>query len=336
VLSRLINNQLKRTKKIFLNIAGIALLAVWSSSIVGQNALAEDKKKVVFVNSYHNGFTWSDGIANGIQSRFLVQDVWFKTLYMNAWHDRSPQQIMLAAEKVNSAIEQINPDIVITSDDIAAKYVISSDLVRPERSYVFAGVNWNALDHDFSKHSVTGIVEVSLINSLVDLLSQYASGSRIGFLSVDTFSARKDLKNYALRLKQNFDKAYFVNSLDEWQRRFKELQTSVDILILENPEGLSNWSDQQFREFVFDEAEIPIGSTYVSLAHLSLISIAKIPEEQGWWAADAAVKILEGESPDNIPVAQNKEGKLIVNLSLAEKLGVVFSQEILETAEIIK
>jgi ABC-type uncharacterized transport system substrate-binding protein len=36
----------------------------------------------------------------------------------------------------------------------------------------------------------------------------------------------------------------------------------------------------------------------------------------------------------SIPVAENKKGKLVLNLALAEKLGVVFAPSMLKNAEV--
>jgi len=62
--------------------------------------------------------------------------------------------------------------------------------------------------------------------------------------------------------------------------------------------------------------------------------VGKVPEEQGEWAAQAALKILGGTSPADIPIEQNKKGRLILNLDLAEKLNITFPPSVLKNAEI--
>ena len=47
-----------------------------------------------------------------------------------------------------------------------------------------------------------------------------------------------------------------------------------------------------------------------------------MPEEQGRWAALAALKILDGVDPSRIPLAYNKEGRLYFNRQIAARLGI--------------
>lgn len=45
--------------------------------------------------------------------------------------------------------------------------------------------------------------------------------------------------------------------------------------------------------------------------------------EQGAWAGNTALKILEGTSPKDIPVVSNEKGQFYVNMPLANKLPLV-------------
>lgn len=68
------------------------------------------------------------------------------------------------------------------------------------------------------------------------------------------------------------------------------------------------------------------------MAPFAMFGFTKVPEEQGFYAAGAALKILGGTSPKSIPVVKNKEGKLYVNLKIAKALGVEVPYEILGSA----
>ena len=66
----------------------------------------------------------------------------------------------------------------------------------------------------------------------------------------------------------------------------------------------------------------------------SVLGITKIPDEQGEWSAMAALRIIDGTRPQDIPITKNEKGTLIVNLGLAEKLNIVFPPNILKNAEV--
>jgi ABC-type uncharacterized transport system substrate-binding protein len=68
----------------------------------------------------------------------------------------------------------------------------------------------------------------------------------------------------------------------------------------------------------------------------SVYGIVKINSEYGAWAAEKAFEIIGGKDPSEIPITQNKQGRLILNLVLAEKLDIVFEPKILKNAVIYK
>ncbi len=58
------------------------------------------------------------------------------------------------------------------------------------------------------------------------------------------------------------------------------------------------------------------------MASFSLLAYTRVPQEQGRWAAEATLKILDGTAPSSISIAKNVEGNLIVNLSVAKAAGI--------------
>lgn len=55
---------------------------------------------------------------------------------------------------------------------------------------------------------------------------------------------------------------------------------------------------------------------------LALVGVAKDFDEMGTWAAQTALRILDGERPDQIPVTANKKGRLYFNQRIARRLGI--------------
>jgi ABC-type uncharacterized transport system substrate-binding protein len=54
----------------------------------------------------------------------------------------------------------------------------------------------------------------------------------------------------------------------------------------------------------------------------SMLGFAKIPEEQGEWAAQEALAILSGIPVDRLPVVANREWQLYENTMLLRKAGI--------------
>lgn len=316
-------------------LCGLSVLSNAAETDLTSDGTSYAGKKVLYINSYHAGYAWSDGIERGIKSRFLIENVWLKTHYMDAKRERTPEALELATRDALEAIDKLQPDVVIISDDIATKNVLEPHYKNASIPFVYCGINWDASVYGLPYENTTGMVEINLVESLVGLLSEYADGRKIGFLSIDSLSEHRTLENYQRALKREFERAYFVNTVEEWESKFLDLQQQVDYMILENPVGIKDWSESRAKRFVEQQVRIPIGSAHDWLASLSLITIAKIPEEQGWWSAEQALKILRGLSPSDIPESKNRQGKLIANMAMAHKLGVTLSAEILHTAVMV-
>ena len=80
--------------------------------------------KVLFINSYYPGFHSTDEYLKGIKDAFKGKNIELRTFNMDT--KRNPQVEFIEAKAVE-AIEEINsfkPDLIIASDDNAAKYVV--------------------------------------------------------------------------------------------------------------------------------------------------------------------------------------------------------------------
>ena len=77
-------------------------------------------------------------------------------------------------------------------------------------------------------------------------------------------------------------------------------------------------------------------STQYYMKQLVLVGFMKSGEEQGYWAAHAALRILAGAATSTIPVTENKTTKITLNMTLAKRLGVVFPLELIKRAEMVR
>ena len=293
-------------------------------------------KKILFINSYHQGYEWSDGITQGIEETLKNTPVELKTVYMDTKRQRNKEKIKAMALKMKQVIDDFKPDVVIASDDNASKYVIKPYYKDASLPFVFCGVNWDASPYGFPFSNVTGMEEVSLIKAIVHNLQAYTKGERIGLLSIDAISGRRNAENFEKQLEKKFDKVYYVKTFADWQQKYQQLQTQVDMLILENPKGIENWDNKTGLAFIETHTKIPSGTTHVWLAPYALLAIAKIPQEQGIWSATTALAILKGKAIKEIPIVQNEQGRLFINLKLGNQLKLVFKPELMEIAEIIR
>jgi ABC-type uncharacterized transport system substrate-binding protein len=292
-------------------------------------------KKILHIDSYHAGYEWSDRLTKGIADTLKNTGVIYKDYKMDCKRNENEEFQKKAALRAKAVIEEFKPDVVIASDDNAFKYLIMPYYKDAALPIVFSGINWDASIYGVPYKNTTGMIEIAYIGELVTYLKGYSKGNRIGFLSSETLTAHKNANAFKKYVGLTFVEQVYVKTFEEWKKAFKELQTQADILILENNAGISEWNNDEARKYVEENIKIPTGAINPWITNYALIGVMEIPEEHGEWPARTALRILDGTPPSAIPIVKSKKGDLVLNLRLAEKMGVVFAPSLLRNAVII-
>ncbi len=289
-------------------------------------------KKVLLVDSYHEGYPWSDGIVAGAKS-ILGDKAELQIFRMDTKNNPGEDFKKAAGEKAKAQIDSYKPDVVIACDDNASKYLVVPFLKDKDLPVVFCGINWDASGYGFPCDNVTGMIEVSVAPQMAQTLEKFAKGNRLAFLGVDNETSRKEAENTQTKLGLKFTEQVFAATFEDWKKAFLDLQSKVDIIFIENNAGIKDWDDAAAKKLTRESTTIPTGSIYDWMAPYVMISYAKSASEQGEWAAGAALRIIGGEKPKDIAVAKNEKGELYVNIPIATKLGVQIPLNILKSAK---
>ena len=138
--------------------SGLAVLVV--SAILLSAPVAYCASRFLFIDSYPQGYAWSDGITDGIKEVLNGQDVELKIHRMDTKRNPSDNFKVRAAASAKAVIEGFAPDVVIASDDNASKYLIMKYCKDARTPFVFCEVNYTADAHGFPYSNVTGMLEV--------------------------------------------------------------------------------------------------------------------------------------------------------------------------------
>lgn len=317
---------MKKTLRIILSLA--LVLSVSSLSMAADLS----GKKILFIDSYHAGYGWSDGITEGIQSVISSSGVELKIVRMDTKRNGSDEFKAQAALEARAVIESFKPDVVIAADDNASKFLVMPHYKNAALPFVFCGVNWDAAGYGYPYKNATGMVEVTPVPQLIEQLAPFAKGTKIGYLAPDILTAKKEVANWdkAFGLKPE---TFFAKDFEDWKKGFKELQQKTDIVIIDSDGGLYKDNAADMKAFVESNTKKPIGASFDFMAPYALITFAKVAQEQGQWSGEAALKILSGTAPADIPIVKNKEGQLIINVRIASALGVEIPFDLIESAE---
>ncbi|MCU7934217.1 MAG: hypothetical protein KZQ99_04970 [Candidatus Thiodiazotropha sp. (ex Dulcina madagascariensis)] len=293
-------------------------------------------RKLLYLSSYHLDVAWSGGVHNGLLKALEGSGVELRKFFMGAKRNQSEGHLRNKALEAKRLIETFAPEVVVTTDDAAAKYIIAAYYKDSKLPFVFTGVNWNAAPYGLPTDNVTGIVEVEMIQLLYKQLKRYAKGPRLGWLSENSLSQRKNIEHHQKLFGIDYDKVYFVETFDDWKEAFLALQEEVDMLVLEAPHAIRDWNLDEAIAFAREHTWILTGGLTENVMPYAVMGYVRLPEEHGEWAARSALRILDGTPPNEIPLAQNIKGRLILNRRLLEHLGLVVDRALYRMAEIVE
>ncbi len=336
--------------KIYLNMKLAKKLGIKFPMELLENAhlVSAGQKKLLFVNSYHQGYAWSDDIEKGLLKALNIKalpdgtydtsasEVLIRFFRMDTKRKKSDAEKKESALAAEALIEEWRPDILVASDDNAAKYLVEPYYKNSMLPVVFCGVNWDASGYGFPTRNVTGMVEVAPVAETMAMLKMYAHGDRIGYIGANTLSEQKNVESYTKLLGVNFADGRLVDDFAQWREEYLRLQDSVDMLIFFTCVGIKGWDDDQAEAFILANTKIPSAGTGDHHIRFALLGQVRIAEEQGWWAGKTALKILNGTPPAEIPVTTNKESRLYLNMELAKRLGIKFPMKLIKKATFVR
>lgn len=311
----------------------VSLLALASALAFSASSFAQSNNKpsCLYVASYHVGYAWSDGIERGLRER-LQEQCNITEFYMDTKRRKDSDDIVAAGHAAYKLIQNLKPDVVITSDDNAAKYLIVPHLVDKDIPVVFSGINWTVDEYGFPASNVTGIVEIAPIKPM--LMEGVSTANipanhpvRIAYLGASTLS---EIKNYnrvkatAEKLEMSVDRILAEN-FDEWKAGFTLAQT-YDLVVMGSSSGIAKFSEVQAAAFAKANTKTLSLTNHEWMMPYSAIGYTKVAEEQGEWAAASTIAILNGVRAIDIPLVTNRRWDTWTNEALLKGAGIDLDQ----------
>lgn len=296
------------------------------------------KKKIVYVNSYHQGHPSSDEIMNAVAESFPADSFDLTTFLMDTKRNTSTAFIEEKAATLADSIDRIDPDVLIVSDDNAVKYLVQPYIVGRDLPVVFCGVNWSDREYNLPPEQVTGMLEILPLADVLDVMrSYYPDKGNVLVLTENTTTARKEEQ----LLDTLFERTGFsadhqlVEDFASWKTAFEAGSSSHDLLYIPTNGGIKGWDHDEAVRFVAQHIRTPVVTCEDFMMPYVVFGMTKVAKEQGIWAAETARKILDGGSPEDFPVTRNRQAVSWLNASLAERIGFELDSLLLSEVRIV-
>ena len=319
VTIRCITARLKPDYEWFANtLLAIGLFAI--SCFIAQPAFAD---KCLYISSYHQGYAWSDGVERGVRST-LGDKCEIKQFDMDTKRHKHREYAETKALEAKALIETWQPDVVITADDNAAKYIIQKYYKNAETPFVFCGVNWTAEEYGFPYSNVTGIIEVAPLTPLLDkVINLLPQAGRALYIGANTTTEVKNFERFekvTARHSIHLD-SVLADTVEQWTTAYKKAQ-HYDFIIIGSNAGIPDWDESHIIAKITPISKRLSVTSHEWMMPYSMLGFTKIAEEQGELAAQAALSILKGVDISRIAIVPNRKWDMWTNTKLLDASGM--------------
>ena len=271
-----------------------------------------DKQRVLVLNSYTQGYPWTDNIVRAIQEKFSDNpNIITHIEYMDTQIINSRAHFEQLKQLYQNKYAGYTIDVIISSDDEALKFLREyREEIFPDVPVVFCGVNNFNEKKVLNFHNYTGISEKSSFTANFELILALHPDVKNLYVINDNSPTARSLQTGFFEASKEYEDKFDIHilsniSLDHLINKVSSIEPNSVIYYL------SFASDNTGRAIHPDEvipkisqfSPAPIyGSVDYMLGYGIVGGMLGSGYFQGRSAADAAQKIIEGYNVNKIPV----------------------------------
>jgi PAS domain S-box-containing protein len=276
----------------------------------------EETSRVLFINSYNPGYSWSDDIEKGLVERFELSDrkveLSFEYLDSKRFTDRTLQNYQ--ANLMQIKYTGFRHDLVITSDNTAFNFAIKyrEDLF-PDAPIVFCGYNSFRPDIRDKLSNITGVNEEMDITGLVEaaLAIQPKAQTLVFILSTGDISSRILAEKTESAIIPKYQNQYEIvivkdASMTQIREELARLPLESALFIVGQTSDMGEGralTPAENGRLISDVSPVPAYTLWGFHLNTGVLGGRILTGyDQGKAAGDMALQILNGKSADSIPV----------------------------------
>lgn len=272
-------------------------------------------KKVLILNSYHQGFAWTREETEGIMETLSEEgrNISFYVEYMDWKNYNSEENWEHLYNYYKYKYKDNQVDLIMTTDDAALEFAMKYSVeVFGDVPIVFCGVNKESAETIIKEDSrVTGVIEVINPKETLKFAMEINPSIKNVYLLYDNSESGLTTGQIATSVIKNFEPGLKVQSwnhltFEEIIQRVKKLEQDSIVLITtyySDVTGTIFDMDYVNRE-VCARSSVPVYGLYDFALDRGIVGGNLLSGRlQGVNAAKIASRILDGEEPVNIPIS---------------------------------
>ena len=269
----------------------------------------EDRRTILILNSFHQGYHWTDRIMEGILSSLKNDSsLDLHIEYMDAKRIQDDFTVETLTEMYLHKYKKIPIDVIISTDDPALDLLLEyGEDIFPGVPVVFSGINDFMPERIEGRTLYTGVYEEYDIPGTVAIIKKLHPGIKVLPVILDATASGKAFMNRIRRaepfLPNDLKIDYLVNlTSEELRARLKEFPVGNPVLwgiYLITGDGIP-LSVRQSIELVKSANHQEIYCLWDVVGLGAIGGKVTNPVFQGEYAAAIALQIIEGRHPDEI------------------------------------
>jgi two-component system, cell cycle sensor histidine kinase and response regulator CckA len=301
-------------------------------SAVGHSA---EKKQILILNSYHKGYSWTDGIVEGIEKTFTerIENCEILIEYMDSKRINTDEYNEAFFRLMKIKYTNINLDIIIVSDDNAFLFAVKYHRsLFGDTPIVFVGVNhFTPSMIDGHEGKITGIVQDANIPATLNTaLKLHPDITQVAVICDATTTGQAYIRQAAAAESQ-FETLKFIY-LDGTELTTSEMLARLTSLPDNSIALLCIWLKDRNGVFVPWErgypdisknSAVPLYGVLDSMLQYGILG-GKVQsgKHHGEKAAEIALKLLEGQKVADIPVRLESPNTYMFNYQQLQRWNI--------------
>ncbi len=306
--------------------------AALSSTVIHET----DAPCVLILHSYHPGFIWTENISAGLRS--ILEEADFEINIHIEYMDTKvylPEVMFPQLEQLYRAkYKGEHIDLIITTDDNALNFLLPQrDLLFPGVPIIFCGLNNYTESRIEGIQGITGVAEAMDLGGTIQLALDLHPGTRyIAVVNDSTPTGIRNLENFINTAPTFTDRIEFIELFNLTTEKLIESlhalpdETVVLLLSFYRDKTGRAFSYQEYTMLVTENCDAPVYTSWDMFVGQGVVGgIVIRGEAHGEHAARLALRVLSGESADDIPVLIESPNVPMFDYDVLQRFGISVS-----------
>jgi PAS domain S-box-containing protein len=313
-------------KRYVLTIAALLLFCLAASPAMAE----KPSKSVLYLNSYHHGYQWSDSIMDGVRSVLdgSQYKIDLQIEYMDAkrYNYKDVTGMLLRLYKEKYGRERF--DIIIVSDNDAFAFASQyRGILFPGVPIVFCGVN-DPSPEALGQGNLTGVVEQFDLPRTLDVaLKMHPDKTHmivVGDSSTAGTAIRHQIEAVIPQYRDKLTVDYWIDmSLRRVLDRVHDLPTDTFLFFIPYYQIIDGrfLTAEEVMESIYTRSSVPIYTTWgFLLGHGAVGGRLLSGFLHGQTTASIVLEVLDGKKADDIPVYMETTGEYLFDYKVMKRL----------------